>query len=108
MVSASTAPASPLSNMLRYMYAISRFHRSVLDFSYSSKKWLTFGAFWVHQKALARTCSHLMGSKFLCYTLCRLEIAVYAGKMGHEHETFSGRKPSAFHQLAFASGSVSG
>jgi hypothetical protein len=26
MVSASAAPGSPLSNMLRYIYAISRFH----------------------------------------------------------------------------------
>jgi hypothetical protein len=34
------------------MYAISRFHRSVLDFSYSSKKWLTFAAFRVHQSAM--------------------------------------------------------
>ena len=52
MVSAATASVSPLSTMLRYIYAISRFHRSVLAFSYSSKKWLTFGAFRVHQKAL--------------------------------------------------------
>jgi hypothetical protein len=52
MVSASAAPVSPLSNMLRYIYAISRFHRGVLDFSYSSKKWLTFGAFRARQKAL--------------------------------------------------------
>ena len=52
MVSASAVPVSPLSNMLRYIYAISRFHRRILDCSYSSKKWLTFGAFRVNQKAL--------------------------------------------------------
>src|SRR5258708_7752358 len=52
MLSPSAAPGSPLSNMLRYMYAISRFRRSVLEFSYCSKKWFTFGAFRVHQKAL--------------------------------------------------------
>jgi len=40
MLSPSTASFSTWSNMLRYIYAISRFHRSVLDFSYFSKKWL--------------------------------------------------------------------
>src|SRR5258708_36033943 len=52
MLSPSAAPGSPLSNMLRYMYAITRFGRSVLEFSYCSKKWFTFGAFRVNQKAL--------------------------------------------------------
>ena len=53
MLSASSLPVSPLSNRLRYIYAISRFHRSVLGFSYSSKKWFTFRAFRVNQKALS-------------------------------------------------------
>ena len=52
MLRASTAPGSPHSNMLRYIYAISRFHRRVLGFSHSSRKWLSFGAFRVHQKTL--------------------------------------------------------
>jgi hypothetical protein len=55
MLSAWAAAVSPLSHMLRYMYAISRFRRNVLRFSYSSKKWLTFGAFRAHQKALFRS-----------------------------------------------------
>src|SRR5712692_3939300 len=32
MIRAWAAPVSPLSNMLRYIYAISRFHRRVLVF----------------------------------------------------------------------------
>jgi hypothetical protein len=54
MVSASAVPGSPLSTMLRYIYAISRFQRRILDCSYSSKKWLTFAAFRVNQKALEK------------------------------------------------------
>jgi hypothetical protein len=59
MLSVSSAPVPPLSNMLRYMYAISRFHRSALNFSYSSKQWLTFRAFQVNQKALSTTAALL-------------------------------------------------
>ncbi len=40
-----------------------------------------------------RSMASLVSSEFLCYTLCRQEMAVYAGKMGYEHETLGGRKP---------------
>jgi hypothetical protein len=63
MVSASAATSFALANMLRYMYAISRFRRSVLDFSYCSKKWLTFGAFRVNQKALQEHTNYLTNRK---------------------------------------------
>lgn len=52
MASPSATTCSPPSNMLRYISAISRFRRSVLGFSYASKKLLTFGVFRVYQKAL--------------------------------------------------------
>src|SRR5260221_520702 len=53
MLRASAATLSPSSNMLRYIYTISRFLLGVFwDVPKYSKKWLTFGAFRVHQKAL--------------------------------------------------------
>ena len=53
MLRASAATLSPSSTMLRYIYTISRFLLGVFwDVPKYSKKWLTFGAFRVHQKAL--------------------------------------------------------
>ena len=75
MVSASATTFAALSNMLRSMYAISRLRRSDLEFSYCSKKWLTFGAFRVHQKALVLP-RVLISQRGILYVMIRNRLPV--------------------------------
>jgi hypothetical protein len=63
MLNASAACGSPLSNRLavHLRYFSLSFSKSVFRSSSCSKKWLTFAAFRVHQKALAAECHCLQG-----------------------------------------------